>query len=339
MQAISERHALDDEAIRREVLSAGQPVVLRGLVAAWPAVQRGRDSPAALAAYLRRLDNGTPIDAVMVPPEAGGRVFYTPSMDGFNFLRNRLTLSAVLEQVQRYAAFAKPPAVAVQSALIRDCVPAFAAENRLTVLAESVLPRIWLGNAVTTPAHVDESCNIACVVCGRRRFTLFPPEQIANLYVGPLDYAPTGAALSLVDIRSPDLQQFPQYHVALAAAQTAELEAGDALYIPPLWWHHVESLSPLNVLVNYWWHAGARGAHSQDSAFHALMHGMLSIRDLPPTTRAAWKAFFDHYVFGSQELVSSHIPEFRRGVVGPLSTAGAAGLRTQLAKRLGANQE
>ncbi len=339
MKAISEHHGLDDAVIRRDVIATGRPVVLRGLVAAWPAVQRARESNGALAGYLQHLDSGALIDAVMAPPEAGGRIFYSPAMDGFNFLRNRLTLSAVLEQVLRYAGFSNPPAVAVQSALLRDCLPGFAGENRLTVLGESVLPRVWLGNAITTPTHLDEWCNIACVVCGRRRFTLFPPEQIGNLYIGPLDFAPTGAPVSLVDIRSPDLQKFPKFIDAIAVAQFAELDPGDAIFIPPLWWHHVESLAPVNVLVNYWWHAAVPDQARHDSAFDALMYCLLSIRDLPIETRTAWKALFDHYVFGSLELVARHIPEHRRGLLGPLSPQAAASLRAHLVKRLDPNKE
>ncbi len=57
-----------------------------------------------------------------------------------------------------------------------------------------MLPRIWLGNSITTPTHLDEWNNIGCVVTGRRRFTLFPPEQIKNLYIGPIDFAPDGCA-------------------------------------------------------------------------------------------------------------------------------------------------
>ena len=330
---IREFTGLDAASIHREVLESGRPAVLRGLVASWPAVQAGRGGPEAAAQYLRRLDNGSPVDAIMTPPEAEGRVFYREGMDGFNFVRNRLSLSAVVEQVLRYAAFAHPPAVAVQSALLRECLPAFARENPLALVDESALPRIWLGNAITTPTHLDEWNNVGCVVCGRRRFTLFPPEQIANLYVGPLDYAPTGAPMSLVRLHDPDWQRFPRFRTALAAALSAELGPGDALFIPPLWWHHVESLEPFNLLVNYWWH-GTGAALGSESGYDALLHAILNVKPLPPAMRAAWRALFEHYVFGNDVDVAAHIPQQRRGVLARLSPADRERLRAELAQRL-----
>jgi hypothetical protein len=334
--AIREVSGLDDEAIRREVFASGKPAVLRGLVATWPAVERGRASASALVGYLRRFDNGGHVDAIMTPPEVNGRIFYNEAMDGFNYLRNRLPLSAVAEQALRYSTFARAPAVVAQSALICDCLPGFLAENRLALLDESVSPRIWLGNAVTTPTHLDEWCNIACVVSGRRRFTLFPPEQIANLYVGPLDFAPTGAPVSLVRLSEPDFARFPRFRDALAAAQVADLGAGDALFIPPLWWHNVESLDSFNMLVNYWWHAGVGAQHHCGSAFDCLLHGILAIRDLPAETRKAWGALFEHYVFGAAESVTAHIPASCHGILGRLSSEDGARLHGDLARRLDA---
>lgn len=322
----------DDDTIRREVIGSGRPAVLRGLVSAWPAVNM--QSPHAVVQYLRRFDSGSPVDAIMTAPEVGGRVFYDQAMNGFNFVRNRLPITAVAEQVLRYSAFARAPAVAAQSALIRDCLPGFSAANALTVIDDSILPRIWLGNAITTPTHLDEWNNIGCVVSGRRRFTLFPPEQISNLYIGPLDFAPTGAPMSLVALHEPDLTRFPKFRDALAAAVSAELGPGDALFIPPLWWHHVESLEPFNVLVNYWWHAAGGTAIGTDSAFDALIHALLNLRTLPPSTRDAWRAIFEHYVFGTQVGVTEHIPVHRHGVLGNLSAADLARVRTYLAERL-----
>ena len=334
IQPIREFSTPDHDAIRREVIGSEQPAVLRGLVSGWPVVDVGRRSPAAVIEYLRRFDNGSPVDAIMTPPEVEGRVFYDDAMNGFNFVRNRLPITAVAEQVLRYAAFARSPAVAAQSALIRDCLPGFSAENPLTVIDGTVLPRIWLGNAITTPTHLDEWNNIGCVVSGRRRFTLFPPEQIANLYIGPLDFAPTGAPMSLVSLHEPDFARFPRFREALAAAMTAELGPGEAIYIPPLWWHHVESLERFNLLVNYWWHATAGAALNTDSGFDTLIHALLNLRPLPPATRAAWRAIFDHYVFGTRAGVTEHIPEHRLGMLGKISVGDAARLRAFLVERL-----
>jgi hypothetical protein len=331
--AIRELETRDTELIRREVLTSGEPAVLRGLVSDWPAVAAARASPAGLLEYLRGLDSGAPVDAIMTPPEFRGRIFYREGLDGFNFVRNRLPLTAVVEQALRYAGHAHAPAVAVQSAPVRDCLPGFAAANPLPAADDSAEPRIWLGNAVTTPTHLDEWFNIGCVVSGRRRFTLFPPEQICNLYVGPLDYAPTGAPMSLVQLHAPDLGRFPRFREALAAARSAELSPGDALFIPPLWWHNVESLDPLNVLINYWWHASG-AALGSDSGYDSLRHAILNIRGLPGPVRAAWRALFEYYVFGDPGEVTGHIPPHRHGLLGALTPAETEQLREQIAQRL-----
>jgi hypothetical protein len=311
-----------------------RPAVLRGIVKDWPAVRFALDSPAALVGYLNRFDNGSPVDVQMTPPNVDGQRYYNEAMTGINFIRNRLPLAALVEQVLRYSQFPTPPAVAAQSALIRDCLPGFAEENRLTLVDEKVLPRIWLGNRITTPAHVDEWNNIGCVVAGRRRFTLFPPEQIENLYIGPLDFGHTGAPMSIVSLRNPDFERYPKFREALSEAHSAELAPGDAIIIPPLWWHHVESLEPLNVLVNYWWHDNGEDLSRADSGFDALLHGILSIRALPPATRRAWGALFEQFVFGDEDAATAHIPPERRGILGKLSAQQLAALRVQLVKRL-----
>src|SRR5688572_20869260 len=242
LQAVAEWRDADARTLREEVFTQYQPAVVRGLVKHWPAVREALAAPANLARYLAAFDNGHPVDAILMPPAARGRIAYNDAMDGFNFVRNLLPVTAILEQLARYARFDEPPAVAVQSAPIPASLPGFATENRLAVLDPAVEPRIWIGNRVTVPAHFDESQNLACVVAGRRRFTLFPPEPVANLYVGHLDFAPTGAAICMVQCASQVFRCFPRFRDALAAASTAELGPGDAIYIPTLWWHHVESL-------------------------------------------------------------------------------------------------
>lgn len=332
---IREWHDVDERTFREEIATRYEPAVLRGVVKDWPAVRAALTSPAALSGYLTAFDSGSPVDAILMKPETRGRIAYNAAMDGFNFVHNRLPLSAIVDQLSRYALFDEPPSVAVQSAPVADCLPGFAAENRLTILDEAVAPRIWLGNRITVPTHFDESSNVACVVAGRRRFTLFPPEQVANLYIGPLDFAPTGAAMSMVHLAEPDFERFSKFRDAIAAACSAQLAPGDAIFIPTLWWHHVESLDPkLNVLVNYWWKGALGNVARTPSAMDCLLHALLNIRPLAPEVRTAWAAMFQHYVFDATDDQYAHIPDNKLGVLGKLSPEGAQRVRNLLAAKL-----
>jgi hypothetical protein len=309
---------VDANVFSTEIVTQYRPAVLKGLVRHWPAVREALASPEAICRYLRALDSGNIWNAVLVPPEWKGRMFYEEGLQDFNFVRDKLTVTAVLSQIARYSHFAAPPSVAMQCAPITECVPGFELENKLPLLSETVHPKLWLSNRFITPAHFDEMHNIACVVSGRRRFTLFPPEQIPNLYIGPLEYTPAGAPVSMVSLENPDFERFPRFKEALAAAQVAELEPGDAIFIPAIWWHHVVSFDVVNVLVNYWWQEpGIRSTGV--SPVHSLLHSLLSIGHLPPEQREAWRRIFEYFLFDPRQDPAGHIPEHRRGVLGPLS--------------------
>jgi hypothetical protein len=258
-----------------QVVGSDRPAILRGLVADWPAVRLALQSPEAVCTYLAGMDSGAEADALLTAAPERGRLFYNADMSGFNYARRKLPLTAVIEQLARYSQFEHPPAVAIQSARVDECLPGFTDRNAMPLLPPTVRPRIWIGNHVVTPAHFDESHNIACVVAGRRRFTLFAPEQVDNLYIGPRDFAPTPTPISMVDFAEPDFERFPRFREALAAAQVADLGPGDAIYIPSLWWHHVRSLGMLNILVNYWWLP--EGSRAKADAVYARLR-----------TRAEW---------------------------------------------------
>ncbi|MGH8026278.1 MAG: cupin-like domain-containing protein, partial [Pseudoxanthomonas sp.] len=226
------------------------------------------------------------------------------------------------EALRRLAAYSRhdgvTPGVALQSALIPACLPGFTPEHPLPLLDAAIQPRLWIGNRVTTPTHFDASHNLAVVVCGRWRFTLFAPEQVGNLYIGPLDFAPTGAAISMARLDQADDPRFPRLRQALAQSLVSELEAGDAIYIPPVWWHHVASLERLNALVNYWWKPMTGQGVAPESVLGALMHAILALKPLSGSEREAWKRLFDHYVFNDQDP-AAHIPVERRNLLGRLT--------------------
>ena len=330
---IQERRCDAPDALPDAVLTSAEPVVLRGLVAHWPMVAAARESMQAAAAYLCRLErpNAPPVVATVGAPEINGRVFYNDDLSGLNFRQEHIALRTVLDTLLKYAAHEAPPMIYVASTTLDTWLPGFRAENDLPLDGRDPLASIWIGNRTRVAAHQDVPDNIACVVAGRRRVTLFPPEQLRNLYIGPLDFNPAGQAISLVDFAAPDLQRFPRFAEAMRHAQVAELEPGDAVFIPSMWWHHVEGLESFNVLVNYWW----RDAPDwMDTPMNVLMYALMTLRDLPPHQRGIWQDVFRHYVFEADADTAAHIPESARRVLSPLDADRARELRARLLKRI-----
>ncbi|MGH8187826.1 MAG: cupin-like domain-containing protein [Steroidobacteraceae bacterium] len=330
-EKISEATAVDRRALPDDVLKSTRPVVLRGLVAHWPVVRAGLESDRSASEYLRRFYAGATVGALLGAPDIGGRFFYNEDLSGFNFRSVRIKLDVVLDEIARHEHAAKPPAIYVGSTTVDTCLPGFRAENDLGFGDREPLVSVWLGNRTRIAAHHDLPDNLACVVVGHRRFTLFPPEQLANLYVGPLDFTPAGQAISLVDFAEPDLVRFPRFAEALRHAQVAELAPGDAIFIPSMWWHHVESLDSLNVLINYWWR---QSPSYMDSPMNALMLAIMSVRDLPEEQRKAWQNIFRHYVFEADAETTAHIPQGGRRSLAPLDAEAARELRARLLQRL-----
>ena len=281
--------------------------------------------------YLKRFYQDATVGVLVGGPEIQGRIFYNEDLTGFNFQRRMTKLDVVLEALAKAQADENAPTVYLGSTTIDTCLPGFRGENDLELTAVAPLASIWLGNRTRIAAHYDVPDNLACVAAGRRRFTLFPPDQLTNLYVGPLDFTPAGQAISMVDFAQPDFERYPKFKVALRHAQVADMNPGDAIFIPSMWWHHVEGLDAFNVLINYWWRRSPGHMGTPDSV---LLHALLSLRDLPAEQREAWRGIFNHYVFEPDEDTVRHIPERSRGVLAPLGDAAARGLRALLLNRL-----
>jgi hypothetical protein len=329
MKPIAERASIDAEGFLREVLPSYHPVVLRGQVSDWPAVEAGRRGPRAIAEYIAAFDRGHPADVMIGAPAIGGRFFYSDDMRGFNFQRKAVPMRELLYKLLELEGDSSAPALYAGAAAAPDFLPGWEAANPLTLPVQSALARIWIGNRTRVSTHYDVSHNVACVVAGRRRFILFPPQQIANLYVGPLEFTIAGQPVSMVDVDRPDFVRFPRFAEALRHALVADLEPGDAIFIPTLWWHNVAAVEPLNVLVNYWWQQAA------EVPFPALIHALMSVRDVPPGEREAWRVWFDYYVFGSQAgATADHLPTHARGVLSPPSPARSKLMKDYLIQAL-----
>jgi hypothetical protein len=328
---VREWRDVDLATFTNAILPENKPAVLKGLVKDWPAVREGLKSAQALCDYLSKCDSGRPVETLFGDPSIRGRFFYSDDLSSLNFARRSERISSTLEKLLEHIDDANPPSIFIQSASIPEFLPNFASENAVDLADRSAIPRIWVGNSITVTTHYDISDNIACVVGGRRRFTFFPPDQIRNLYVGPIHFTLAGQPVSMVSLDEPDFTRYPRFEQALAAAQVADLEPGDGVYIPYLWWHHVKSLERFNVLVNYWWDSASP---KFGSPYDCLLHGFLTLRQLPANQRAAWREVFDHYVFQSGADPVAHLPPQSRGALGELTPELAAHIKSALLRRL-----
>jgi hypothetical protein len=331
-QPIAEYRGADRTQFLETIRPAGQPAVMRGLAADWPAVEAARRSDEDFVAYLRRFRTDRPVSAIVGEPEIEGRFLYTDDLRELNFTRGVSPLDPFLDRLLRDRTNPRPYAMAVQAEEVPATLPGFERENRIDLVEPGVVPRAWIGNRIRVAPHYDLMENIGILVAGRRRFTLFPPDEIKNLYVGPFELTPAGTPVSLVDLAHPDFERFPKFAEALNRAQVAELEPGDAIYIPFHWWHGVDSLEPVNLFVNYWWNDRLP---ETGNPYDALIHAFCAIKALPPEQRSVWRTIFDHYVFEANGDPAEHLPPDVRGVLGQASPELLNGLRSMLRQMVG----
>jgi len=289
--------------------------VFRGMMNDWPVVQAGKESDEELARLLHSAATEEPFEAWFGAPGLDGQFNYNADFSGFNFERRLATLEQLLDLLLRQRGAEQPYSMYAGGIPIRKHLPQLIPTIPVPMLdmQRDTLISLWLGNRTHTATHWDQSQNLACVVAGRRRWTLFPPDQLKNLYVGPLDFTLAGQPISIVDVDEPDLKTFPRFTEALKEARQVELTPGDALYLPAMWWHDVRSLEDFGALINFWWRDGEPPLLTP---LNALYHAVITVKDLPPNEKKAWRNMFDHYIFGDDGDPVEHLPESGRGLLG-----------------------
>ncbi len=330
-QSIAETSDVTVADLSDELLASDTPLVIRGLAADWPAVGHGLESDDHIIDYLQKFNSDNAVTALYAPAEAAGRIFYNDDMSAFNFEYRRMALTEAVREVRSHIDAPSSPSLYIGSTNVDHWLPGFREQNDLPIQHLAPLVSIWVGNQSRVSAHYDFPSNIAVVVAGHRQVILFPPEQLPNLYVGPLDFTPAGQPISLVDFHAPDYEKFPKFRDAIRTAQMSVLKPGDAIIVPSMWWHHMEALDAFNVLVNYWW----RNSPSyMGPPLSVLQHAILGLRDLPEAQRDQWRELFDFYVFNPEPENFAHIPEAARGVLNPIDEQTARQIRKMLRDKL-----
>jgi len=286
--------------------------------------------------FLETNYSGKPVTAYIGDQEMNARFGYNDTCTGFNYRSEKMRLGDVFAEIRSGFNKKSHPYYYVNSLALRDGFPGVSEENRLDLnhpefSHSAQVARIWIGTESRAPAHYDIPKNIACCVIGRRRFTLFPPDQVHNLYPGPLNPTPGGQVITMVDLKNPDFGRYPRFNDALKSAVIADLEPGDALYYPSMWWHEVEAKDSFNVMINYWW---INSPAYMGNPLDVLMHAMLSLRDRPESEKNAWRELFDYYIFGATENVTGHLPDECLGALADMDELTARQLRAQLQHNL-----
>ncbi len=219
----------------------GRPVVITGAMDDWPARRWSAD-------YFRR----TYGDRVLpVAPIRDGKVVYGADF-GVRYEQIRFG-----EWVDGLEAGSPPPYYAAFH--IAEVLPDLANDLRIPSFCPPApwwQVRFWMSPADTgSPMHQDLPDNLFSQLIGRKRVILVPPRDSWRMYRQPLtSHLPQ---YSRVDAEHPDLARFSRF--ARARQMVVELEPGDLLYLPRLWWHQARSLD-FSVSVNQWWATGWRYA-------------------------------------------------------------------------------
>ncbi|NVK55419.1 MAG: cupin-like domain-containing protein [Alteromonadaceae bacterium] len=315
-----------------DLFAINKPVILKGLVNDWPLVQTARHSREAAMDLLKEHDSGNPLLVYRAPPEVNARFGYNDTCTGFNYASEKACLAEVIDNIAAQFSQQEHEYLYINSLRFDQGLPELSKVNTLQFEHDEFannqpVPKIWIGTESVAAAHFDQPKNIACCVMGKRRFTLFAPEQVDNLYPGPLHPTPGGQVVTTANLSEPDFKQYPRLETALDNAYVADLEPGDGLYYPSMWWHEVEAFDRFNIMVNFWW---MTASPYLGNAMDVLMHGMLSLRDKPAQEKAAWRALFDYYVFGDASNVVAHLPAECHGPLAEMNELSARRLRAML---------
>lgn len=319
-----------------ELFQANEPVILRGLVSDWELVKAGRESPDNAMQLLQNYSTDNPVGVYVAPPESKARFFYNDDCTGFNYQSKHKPLSEIFAQIRDSKNNPDRSYYYMNSLTLDNCFPGLREHNDLSFDHEAFtnntpLSKVWVGTESIAAAHYDVPSNLACCLLGARRFTLFPPEQIHNLYPGPLEPTPGGQVISMVDLKNPDFERFPRVRQALDVAVVVDLEPGDAVYYPSMWWHQVEALSPFNIMINFWW---LTAPAYMGNPLDIVMHAIMGIRDRPEAEKNAWREVFEYYVFGASETPREHLPRTIQGALADLDNDGVRRIRALVKNKL-----
>lgn len=239
-----------------------QPIVIRGLISNWPAINTSENCWNNFHNVKQRLKDSEDI----VPLEIGSSYMDTNldkvhvSMDSFmDYLiasseqqkSNKTVYSSGSEtksnsNSQPFIYLAQHDLNEVRTLRNDVVVPTICSTGKGTIYRNNIW---WCGPLGSkSPCHYDPFQNILCQVIGEKTVLLLPPTESGNLYPAIGTLQPN---TSLIDFDNPNPTKFPSIS-NIRNCYEAVLAAGDGLFVPLKWWHYCHT-STTSCSVNFWW--------------------------------------------------------------------------------------
>ena len=217
------------------------PILISDGLADWPAVQKWRPDNLGTLAPAAKVD---------VQVSLSGSFRVNPDrthadLENHTTLRN-VSFSQIAKEILNEEHSLAKFYVTQQS--IRDRLPELIPDLHCWWPVEETMLNLWFGSAgVATPLHFDGPPNLFAQIYGQKRFTIFSPKDTPLLYPYPSDSKMSH--VSYVDVENPDPVLHPKF--AEANGISFVVSAGQMLFLPPRWWHHVKSITT-SISVNQW---------------------------------------------------------------------------------------
>ena len=205
--------------------------------------------------YLASIIPDKVVNYTVLPPEQKGSLRLDEKLkQNFSFGSKRALFPDFMNHVKKCINNTCSETLYLQASLLIELVHKIECINLFEGFTPSSQPLFWIGTGNQfIGLHNDPFRNIIALFSGRKRVVLFPPEELPNIYPAPFDKRSGGVISSLVDVFNPDLEKFILFRKALKKVKVAVIEPGDFLYLPPLWWHAVES-EKFNIGLNCWFY-------------------------------------------------------------------------------------
>ncbi len=231
------------EEFLSQYVSAGMPVLMKGVISDWPAVKLW--TPEYLAAIAAAMGD-IQVPYRSTPPDMA-------RLEMQRIQKGTMSLLDILNECARspeegYEIYVPGLNLPPRTPLARDvAIPSQIADR------EVYATTVFLGRNTKCIGHFHPKTQaLLCQVQGVKRVWMYPPAELGKLYLFPV--WSDGFFRSQVNYYG-DRIQFPR--VAAARVQVFELHPGDALFIP-LHWLHVPEGMGWNVSVTHWWRPAVR---------------------------------------------------------------------------------